>query len=299
MKALNSVLFFLVLVQLPAQDFIRVTPTEYKGFGAVAAPTYQVEVDRVERKDFMDHWEKYLEDETDLKVERNDNEILLKQMVLKATGSKVLNIYMHFEDMEGGTRAYVAFQDTVSGFINPSDPDYGLALKKLIYDETSIVFVQTKAKDLDKERDYLEKLEDDYHDAVKNQDKLRKKVLDKQQDIDKAQNDIKINEGVLNETNDDVANRRSELNSLTASTPEEVRERAEKELKTSEKKRDKLRKSIDKDKKKTYELENDIRDLNYLIEKANTDIEYAKEKVEEQRQIVLKLQDVVYELERK
>ena len=297
---MRSFLFIVFLIPgfLSAQDYIRIENQSYSGFTKETVPAFKVEVDRVAKKDFMDHWENYLEHETRLKVERTDNEIRLKKVVFKKLGSTRLDVYMHFEDMDNGTRCFVAFSDSVKGFISPEDPEYGVGLKRIIMEETNKVFIKTKAKDVEKEEEYLEKVEKEYEKLRDKENGLNKDILKKEQKIDKLKNDIVINEGVLEELTTELASKRSDINALGANTPDEVRKNAEKELKNSEKKRDKLRKQIDKDKQEIYDLEKDIRDVRYEIEKLQSEIEFQHKIVEEQRKLVLDLREEINQLNR-
>ncbi len=292
---------FLVICMFPilvlAQDFIRIEETAYGGFGKEGATVFQVEVDLVERKALMKHWESFLKKQTKNDIEASENELRTQKFPFKTTGGKPVNVFMHFEDMENGTRSYIAFEDSATGFITLENKDYGIAIKKILYDETKKVYTTAKREVLEKEQDLLGDLESDYEKLRGKEEKLRKNILKAEQEIDKTKNDIKINEGVLEETTNDVATRRSELNSLTASTPEEVRKTAEKELKNAEKKRDKLRKKLDSDRETIYDLENDIRDINYEIDKLKPDMEIAKRKVDDQRKVVTDLQEEIYQLE--
>jgi len=205
---------------------------------------------------------------------------------------------MHFEDMDNGTRCYLAFEDSASGFISLSNPDYGIAIKKRIYEETHEVYVEAKKEQIDAEKDHLKDLESGYNKLIKEKDKLSKKVLSAEQEIDKIKNDIKINEGVVSELTNEVADQRNELNAMSASTPDEVRKQAEKELASAEKKRDKMRKSIDKDNEAIYDLETDIREYKYDIEKLQPKIDLAKRKVDDQRELIASQEEDLYHKQR-
>ena len=289
---------FLIPQFLFSQEYIRIEKYTYAGFAAETVPVYKVEVDRVNKKDFMDHWEKYLEDESKLKVDRSDNDIRIKNVVFKRMGNKMLDVYMHFEEMENGVKGYVGLADTINGFLSPDDPNYGVGFKKIILEETQKVFLKAKAKDVDKEEKYLASLEKEYEKLRDKDNSMRKKILKKEQEIEKRKNDITINEGVLEELTSELADKRSEINALGANTPDEVRKNAEKELKNSEKKRDKLRKNIDKDREKVYDLESDIRDIRYEIEKLQTEMDFQLKKVEEQRKLVMALREEFNQMNR-
>jgi len=296
----NIVYLFVLLLPafLQAQSYIKIEDSAYAGFKSEAVPAFKVEVEKVVRKEFMDHWEQYLKKQSDLKVQRTDDKIIIEKALLKSISSSLLNIYMHFEDMEDGTRMYVAFEDTVSGFIKPSDVKYGVALSKLIRERTNMVYVDTKKNYLGAEEKRLKDLESDLAAIKDDEDKISKKILGKTRDIEKIKNDIEINKSVLEEVRDEVATQRSNLNAMSATTPDEVRKSTEKELKKQEKKRDNLSKSIDKGTTNIYDLETDIRDLNYELDKLKQDEKFALDRVMEQRELVMAIKNQVYEMEK-
>jgi len=294
-----SVLFVLVLPAfLNAQSYIKVENSEYLGFKEESVPAFKVEVDHIARKEFMDHWAKFLEKKGAVNVLRTDDKILIEKVVLKDITSSPLNIYMHFEDMEAGTRMYVAFEDTVTGFIKPDDPKYGVALSRLIKDRSNVVFLDAKENHLSDEEKELKNLEGDLEDIIDDQDKINKKIIGKNRDIEKIKNDIDINKSVLEEVRSELATQRSNLNAMAATTPEEVRKGAEKELKKQEKKSDNLTKSIDKGTAEIYDIQAEIRDLNYELEKLKQDEKFALTRVMEQREIIMQIKNQMYDVEK-
>jgi hypothetical protein len=298
MKKIAMLLIVFAPFYMKAQEIVIVEAGEYMGFTTEAIPVFKTEVQRVSRKAFMDSWSKYLADQSDLKVARTDYDITIEQVVLKNIKSGPLNVYMHFEDMQEGTRVYIAFEDTVTGFIDKSDPKYGVALTKLIKERCLMVFNDAKKDDLKGEEKHLEVLEKEYEKIVKQEDKVSKEIMSKGRDIEKEKNDIEINKSVLDEVNDELATQRSNLNALSANTPSEVRKNTEKEVKKQESKRDKLSKSIDKSTSKIYEYEKDIRDLEYELDKLKQDEKFAMDKILTQRKVVQDLKDQVYELKK-
>lgn len=298
MKSLKLLLCLVLPSFIYGQSYIRIENSEYKGFKADAVPAFKVEVDEVVRKEFMDHWADYLKKQSELKVQRTDDKIILEKVLLKNISSSVVNIYMHFEDMEAGTRVYVAFEDTVSGFIRPDDPKYGVALSKLIRERTNMVYLDTKKNYLSEEEKKLKDLEHDLAEIKGDEDKINKKILGKNREIEKTKNDIEINKSVLEEVRDEVATQRSNLNAMAATTPDEVRKNTEKELKKQEKKRDKLSKSIDKGTSKIYDLETEIRNLNYELDKLAQDEKFAMDRVMEQRDLIMQIKNQVYQIEK-
>lgn len=299
MKKLLVILIAFSPLFLGAQSYVTVVSSEYVGFEPDAVPAFKAEVQRVSRIAFMDSWNKYLADQSNVKVVmRTDYDIIVEHVIMKAIISTPVNVYMHFEDMENGTRVYVAFEDTVTGFISPEDPKYGVSLNKLVKDRSLSVFYEAKKDDLAGEEKELKSLEKEYNAIVKQEDKINKEILSKTREIEKEKNEIKINNDVLAEVADELSAQRSKLNSMPASTPSEVRKATEKEIKKQEKKRDNLSKSIDKSSSKIFDTEKDIRDLQYEIDKLKHDENFAKEKVDNQRLLVLDLKNQVYELKK-
>lgn len=297
MKQFTSILFIIFSINAYAQDFIKIEPAMFSGFIQQEVNAFKVEVIRVQREAFMDHWEKYMDKQTDNDIMRSENMIKLEKTVLKSISANPLNIYLFFEDMEDGSRMFVGVQDTVTGFIAASDSKYGLALTQLIRTETTKVFLDAKKNDLEAEEKHLKDLESDLDDVHKSQDKINKKILSLNRDIEKLKNDIEINKSVLSDVTDEVGNYRSQLNSLGANTPDETRKKVEKELKTQEKKRDKLSKSIDKDTRKIYDIQTEIRDLEYELDKLKSDEQNATDKVMAQREIITALRDELYKID--
>ena len=105
--------------------------------------------------------------------------------------------------------------------------------------------------------------------------------------------DIDINKSVLEEVRSELATQRSNLNAMAATTPEEVRKGAEKELKKQEKKSDNLTKRIDKGTAEIYDIQAEIRDLNYELEKLKQDEKFALTRVMEQREIIMQIKEMV------
>lgn len=291
-------LFLLVPAFIYAQDHVTIVQEEYGGFAEGEVSVFKVEAELVTKKALMDHWYKYLKADAVEDIVRSDNELRTNKFPFRTMSNKAVNVYMHFEDMDNGTRSYIAFEDSATGFISISNPDHGIAIKKKIYEETHLVYVEAMKEQIKMEKNHLGDLESDYNDLLKDKDKLSKNILDAEQEIDKIKNDIKINEGVLAELTNEVADQRSELNAMGASTPEEIRKKAEKELSSAEKKRDKMRKQIDKDRKSIYDLEADIREYQYEIEKLQPNIDLAKRKVDDQRALVSAQEEDLYHKQR-
>ena len=281
-----------------AQDYIRIEPATYTGFIQAETDAFKVEVDRVERKDFMDHWEDYLEEISEMDIMKSDHLIKIDKAELKSITTNPVNIYMYFEDMEDGSRVYVGFQDTVNGFIAMSDEKYGLALTNLIRRETKIVFVATKQKDMKAEEEHLEDLEKDLSKIKKEEDKINKDIISRQRDIEKLKNEIDINKSVLNQLREEIGRQRGNISSMPTGVSQETREAAQKELKKKEKEADKISKSIDKDSRKIYDYESDIREYEYELEKLKQDEKFAQDKVLEQREIINALREEMYKLEK-
>lgn len=280
------------------QEYIQISSELFAGFTQEAVPAFKVDVNKVQKKALMSHWVKYLESQTKMKVTASDMDIYLANAVLKEVGTAMFTIYMHFEELENGTRIYVGFQDSISGFIAPDDPNYSVAIKRIITEESQKVYFDSESGDLKSEESYLKDLEKAYK-KLRNQDaKLNKEVQKNQREISKLKSNISINEGVVNELAEDLAAQRSAMNALGANTPEEVRKNAQKELKNTEKKREKLNKQIDKDREKIYNLETEIRELKYEIEKLQSEIDFQQNKVETQRALVLRKRDQVNSLKR-
>jgi predicted nucleic acid-binding Zn-ribbon protein len=296
MKHIFSIL--LLPAFLSAQEHIRIEEMQYDGFSETQVPVYKVEVDMVAKKALMDHWQKFLKSDAQGDVNRTDNDLNTKNFPFKAISVQSVNVYMHFEDMEDGTRSYIAFEDSVNGFIAISNPDYGIAIKKKIYEETHEVYVVSVQERIKNEKSHLADLESEYNKLIKEKDKLNKKILDAEQQIQKTNNDIEINEGVLSELTTEVSDKRSTLNSMSASAPEEARKQAEKNLSGAEKNREKMSKRIDKDRESVYDLETDIRKYKYEIEKLEPQIELAKRKVDDQRTLIAGQEEDLYHKQR-
>ncbi len=281
---------------LAAQEYIQVTESEYTGFKAMPVPAFKAEVLRVNKTAFMDSWNAYLEEQGKITVVRTDFDMTIKQVVLKTVSSKPLNVYMHFENMENGTRMFVAFEDTTTGFISPNDPTYGVALHKLVKDRAHVVFLEAKKGDLKAEEEQLEKLEEELGKVISEGDKLTKKISAKNREIEKLNQDIDINKDVLLQVRNNVAKERSKINAMPASTPGETKKASEKELKKQEKQIDQITKSIDKSTTEILELQADVRDLQYDLDKIKQDEKFAQDKVMQQREIVNEIKNLVHDL---
>ena len=298
MKHIGFILSILISMCLSAQENINIQAATYSGFTGTEASVFLVDVARVQKADYMNHWEKYFKSLTDLPIVRGDNDITIKGATIKKLGSRVLSIYMHFQPSDIGTKVYVGFQDTVTGFIGPDDPQYGIDLKKLIFEETQKVYIQTRGEDVKKEEAYLKSLEKDLASIKNDEAKLQKGILKDKQEIDQLKNDISINEDVMKELVIEIGDKRSAVMSLPANSSKETRKNAESEAKDMEKKRDKLRKNIDKGKQKIFDLEKEIQDKQYELEKLQTDEDEANRKVEAQRDLLIEIQKDVTQMKR-
>lgn len=292
---LNSLLLSWSLV---AQDNITIQAATYSGFTGTEASVFLVDVARVQKSDYMNHWEKYFKSLTELPVVRADNDITIKGATIKKIGSRVFSIYLHFQPSAIGTQMYVGFQDTVTGFIGPDDPQYGIELKKLILEETEKVYVQTRGEDVNKEEAYLKTLEKDLASIRDDQAKLQKGIMQDKQEIDQLKNEIVINEGVMKELMIEISDKRSTVMALSSDAPKEVRKKAEKDAKNMEKKRDRVRKKIDKDKQKIFDLEKEIQDKQYDLDKLEPAEDEANRKVEAQRNLLIEIQQDVIQMKR-
>jgi len=281
-----------------AQENIRLESGKYNGFGDENADVFIVEVERVSMADFMNHWERYLKSESQAEIERTEADIILKRVTLKRVGNRVMNVYMHFQPMESGTKAFVGFQDTLGNFIGPDNPQYGISIRKLILDETQKVYVKTRGEDVNKEETYLKSLEKDLAKIKDKETNLEKDILKNKQEIDKLKNEISINEGVMEELVIEISDRRSAVNALSADAPKEVRKKVEKEAKETDKKRDKLRKQIDRDKQKIFDLEQEISDFQYQLSVLEPQKEEANRKVEQQRELLIAIQNDLQKMKR-
>lgn len=298
MRHISFFLSVLISMCLSAQENINIKAATYSGFTGTDESVFLVDVARVQKHDYMNHWEKYFKSVTDLPVVRADNDITIKGATIKKLGSRVLSIYLHFQPSDIGTQVYVGFQDTAKGFIGPDDPQYGIDLKKLIFDETQKVYLQTRGEDVSKEESYLKSLEKDLASIKNDEAKLQKSILKDKQEIDKLKNDISINEDVMKELVIEIGDKRSAVMSLPANASKETRKNAESEAKDMEKKRDKLRKQIDKDKQEIFDLEKEIQDSQYELEKLQTAEDEANRKVEAQRNLLIEIQQDVTQMKR-
>ena len=296
MKYIFSICTAFIAFGAVSQDYIRIEPTLYSGFIQAETQAFKVEVDRVERKPFMDHWEEYLEDVSEMDIMKSDHLIKIEKAELKSITMNPVTIYMYFEDMEGGSRVFVGFQDTVSGFIGMSDAKYGLALTNLIRRETKKVFVAAKQKDMKAEDDHLEALEKDLSKIKKEEDKINKKIISKQRDIEKLENEIDINKSVLSQLREEIGRERGNISAMPTGVSEQIRDAARKELKNKEKAADKVGKSIDKESRSIYDEESDIREYEYELEKLKQDEKFAEDKVLKQREIINALREEMYKL---
>jgi predicted nucleic acid-binding Zn-ribbon protein len=298
MKPIAFFLSLLISFCLSAQENIHIEAATYSGFTGAEENVFTVDVARVNKTDYMNHWEKYLKENTDFPVVRSDNDITVKGATIKKLGSRVLNIYLHFQPSSAGTVVYVGFQDTVTGFIGADHPQYGIDIKKLILEETQKVYLQTRGEDVEKEKAYLKTLEKELSSIKDEEKKIQKSIMKYEQEVDKLKNEIAINEGVMEELVFEISDRRSSVIALSSDAPKEVRKKAEKEAKSSEKKRDKLRKQIDKDKQKIFDLERDIADALYQVNVLQPGKEEATRKVEAQRDLLMEINQDVSKMKR-
>ncbi len=298
MKKLTALLIFCIPMFISAQSFIDVQESTYSVLTENKETVFKVEVQRVKKEDFMDHWEDFIEDQSDLKVERADYAMSVKEAILKKVSSVKVNIYMFFEDMEDGTRVYMAFEDIDGKFIGPNHTQYGIKLKELISQESKKVFVMSKKEDLGAEEKHLAELEKSLAKIKKEQDKINRQILSSKRDIENYQQDIIIFKGLQEDLISEVSRKHSALNSLGVNATDDERKAARKELKNAEKKRDKMSKKIDKSGSNIFKVETEIRELQYDLEKLAQDEQFASDKIHKQREVVLMLKDEVYQLKR-
>jgi len=298
MKPTAFLLSILISFCLSAQENITITAATYSGFTGQEVNVFAVEVARVNKTDYMNHWESYFKAQSKLPLIREDHDISIKGIIIKKLGSRAYNIYLHFQPSDAGTLVYVGFQDTVTGFIGADHPQYGIDIKKLILEETQKVYLQTRGEDVEKEKAYLKTLEKELSSIKDEESKIQKSIMKAGQEVDKLKNEIAINEGVMEELVFEISDRRSSVNALSSDTPKEVRKKAESEAKNSEKKRDNLRKQIDKDKQKIFDLEQDIADAHYQVNVLQPSKEEAARKVEAQRDLLIEINQDVSKMKR-
>ncbi len=298
MKPIAILLSILISFCLSAQENIQIEAATYTGFTGAEENVFAVDVARVSKTDYMNHWESYFKTQSKLPLIRDDNDISIKGIAIKKLGSRVFNIYLHFQPSDAGTLAYVGFQDTTSGFISADHPQYGIDIKKLLLEETQKVYIQTRGEDVERENAYLKTLEKELAAIKDNEAKFQKSNIKAEQEINKLKNDIAINEGVLKDLVKETSNKRSAVIALAADAPKEVRKKTEKEAKNSEKKRDQLHKQLDSDKQKIFDLEQEIADYLYQVNTLQPSKEEAARKVEAQRDLLIEINQDVEKMKR-
>lgn len=282
---------------LLAQDFLRVDSARY-AFVGQPEKAFKVEVSRVERKEFIEYWEKQLKKNSDYDPQVSETGIEIKKVILPEVTKRPFDVYMHFEDMENGTRVYVGVQDSAQGFLNQNDPINGISLTNYIKHHTTEVFISAKKDDIDDEEDVLDDLEKELKSATKDKEHISKDIMKNEREIEKLKQEISFNTSLLETLQKRVTDRKFAYSALPNTADKDERKAAKKAWKSAENEYEETQKTIDKSTEDVFDLEADNREENEKLKRAEQLIEELTGKVETQRNKVKKLKEEVSAIEK-
>jgi len=295
MKALNSmaVILFLLFNSLVAE-------AQQNEFGAYAVtvdditktiskgpqPGFKVDVYQAEKKEIENQWSRAIRQDTKSKVENLNNELFITGTILKSISVKPVNVYSIINQYEDHIELNAFFEDSIFLTKEKSETEY-LAARKFLRDFAVEAYREAVQKEVKAEEKKLSDLESDLDNLAKENDKLHKRINEKERSISSDKDKIATSELDQERVRKLVQAQKGEVSNVKATgSSEEVVKAAEKKLKELEsevskleKQEDNLHKDIDKSQAEIREAQRNISDNEHSMELKRGEITKQKEVV--------------------
>lgn len=294
MKTLFFILSFFSISLLQAQDYYSIEHIQADLNGMENVPVSRLVIQKVDMKLALTDWAKFFKKNDKNEVIATERSVDVKRIVLDDISAIPLNIYTEFQEKREGLEMLVLIQDSMAPIVLEEHVN-GFAYEKKLVAFAKYVYQHQLQDDLKAEQSHFNKLEKEAQKIQKGIDKLEKNKINLEVDLSNTKKEIEL--GFV--AYDDIINEVNVQKSVVAKTPKESPDHkmVKKELDGLEKRKKEIDKEVKSNKELVYDTEIGIALLEKQIAQEKENYLAMDEKVQQQRKLVLKIEEEIYEVE--
>ncbi|HAH58035.1 MAG: hypothetical protein KUL83_02935 [Lentimicrobium sp.] len=236
--------------------------TEYDSvlFGETNCPGIWVTIPETSLADIQKDWKKVLEKGTKSKVLGKENEMTIFGAQWSDISGEPVNVFSNYAEKDSAIKLFVAVELQRDEFVTRDSPQY-TALNNMLISFAKDKYISVAEEQLSQENKKLKDLQKNLESLRKNKDKLENQIKSDQITIDQENYRIVNTQKEINETDQLLDLRGTELASLDG----KERKDKESEIKSLEKKKKNSQKNIASSESKISKSTNNIADNNNAI----------------------------------